>query len=194
MDTNLNQSIMRNLILQEIELIEPLDLLEQSQKEDSIAWVLSGAELCRIEKPATPRKHLVSYFVVWHDEQILLVDHKNAQLWLPPGGHVEPGEHPRQCVAREAQEELGLQAQFLFKGPLFITCTETVGLTAGHVDVSLWYVLQGDKTKTFVFDVEEFSQINWFDHTEIPWHKCDPHLSRFMKKLRLSRQVLENSV
>lgn len=37
----------------------------------------------------------MSYFLVASDTQVLLVDHKNAQLWLPTGGHVEPGEHPR---------------------------------------------------------------------------------------------------
>ena len=46
-------------------------------------------------KPATPPKHLVSYVVPTDPEtgDILLVDHRNAQLWIPPGGHVDPGEH-----------------------------------------------------------------------------------------------------
>jgi 8-oxo-dGTP pyrophosphatase MutT (NUDIX family) len=39
---------------------------------------------------------------------VLLVDHKNARLWLPTGGHVEEGEDPRATVVRELKEELGL--------------------------------------------------------------------------------------
>ena len=41
-------------------------------------------------------------------DHVLLVDHRMAQLWLPNGGHVEPGEHPRDTVVRELKEEIGL--------------------------------------------------------------------------------------
>ena len=42
------------------------------------------------------------------DGGVLLVNHINAGLWLPPGGHVEPDEHPAQTASREALEELGI--------------------------------------------------------------------------------------
>jgi 8-oxo-dGTP pyrophosphatase MutT (NUDIX family) len=42
------------------------------------------------------------------DGRILLVDHVNAGLWLPPGGHVEVDEDPGLTARREIQEELGL--------------------------------------------------------------------------------------
>jgi 8-oxo-dGTP pyrophosphatase MutT (NUDIX family) len=50
-------------------------------------------------------RHLVSY-VVLRDQygRILLVDHVNAGLWLPPGGHVEPDEDPEVTARREARE------------------------------------------------------------------------------------------
>ena len=119
------------MILQEVESIEPFDALESQQKSETLAWILSGAQLCRTEKPSTPPCHLVSYFVVVDGDYILLVDHKNAGLWLPTGGHVEPDEHPRETVLREAKEELSIEAKFLFlQKPLFITSTTTVGQTA----------------------------------------------------------------
>ncbi|MEU4312510.1 NUDIX domain-containing protein [Nocardia sp. NPDC024068] len=31
-----------------------------------------------------------------------------AGLWLPPGGHVEPDEHPARTACREVAEELGI--------------------------------------------------------------------------------------
>lgn len=31
-------------------------------------------------------------------------------MWLPPGGHVEPGEDPWQTVVRECREELHIDA------------------------------------------------------------------------------------
>lgn len=109
---------------------------------DVLSWIDSGVELCRLEKPAVPPKRLLSYFAVVDNEHILLVDHINVELWLPTGGHVEPGEHPGITVLREAKEELSMEADFLHDKPLFLTVTETVG----HIDVSIWYTLRGGRT------------------------------------------------
>src|SRR5687767_6375732 len=91
---------MRAVVRAELEAIVPFDALESEHLSDALDWVDSGAELFRVAQPATPPKHLVSYFAVVDSEHILLVDHKNAQLWLPAGGHVEPLEHPRATVER----------------------------------------------------------------------------------------------
>jgi 8-oxo-dGTP diphosphatase len=121
----------RRQIRSELAAIEPFDALESEHLADALAWVDSGVGLVRVEKPATPPKHLVSYFAVVDVDRVLLVDHKNAGLWLPAGGHVEAGEHPRQTVERELQEELGFTTEHPIEAPLMVTCTTTVGLTAG---------------------------------------------------------------
>lgn len=101
-------------IIQEISNIQPLDRLENQHIEDTLTWIKSGASIFRIQKPDIPPKHLVSYFVLLDivQQKLLLVDHKMAKLWLPPGGHVEVDEHPRTTVIRECEEELGIQANF----------------------------------------------------------------------------------
>jgi 8-oxo-dGTP pyrophosphatase MutT (NUDIX family) len=121
---------------------------------------------------------------------LLLVDHKKAGLWLPSGGHVEPDEHPRATVSRELWEELRLHADFLFPQPIFLTLTETVGTTAGHTDVSLWYVVRGDERSQIAYDHDEFEQIAWFPLTALPLERSDPYMERFAAKLRhcLTRQ------
>lgn len=43
--------------------IRPLDSLEQEHIDFVLCWIESGSELVRIEQPATPDIHLVSYFV-----------------------------------------------------------------------------------------------------------------------------------
>ncbi len=174
---------MRVAIREEVDLIQPLDGLERETKIDVLAWIDSGAELCRREKPATPPKHLISYFAVVDGDHILLVDHINAELWLPTGGHVDPGEHPRDTALREAREELSLDGKFLKEGPVFITITETVGKTAGHTDVSLWYVLRGDRNSSLVFDTSEFHDAQWFHKDDVPLDRTDKHMSRFLQKL-----------
>jgi 8-oxo-dGTP diphosphatase len=173
----------RQHIRSEIASIAPLDQLEVRHLADALAWVDSGVELIRQAKPATPPKHLVSYFAVVDGPHILLVDHKNAQLWLPAGGHVEPGEHPRETVIRELREELGFAAAQDIGAPVMVTCTETVGLTAGHTDVSLWYVVRASQAQAIRFDSNEFNAVKWFAFSDIPFKRSDPHMARFVKKL-----------
>ncbi|WP_295990299.1 NUDIX hydrolase [Rugamonas sp.] len=175
---------MRAEIRAEITAISGLDYIERQHIDRAIAWIDSGAQLCRIAKPATPPIHLVAYFVVVDDGHLLLVDHKNAQRWLPTGGHVDAGEHPRVTVARELAEELGIGAPHAIGPPLMLTCTATVGLTAGHTDVSLWYVIHGSRAQTLTFDDSEFHEVRWFAFDAIPLDRTDPHLPRFVQKLR----------
>jgi 8-oxo-dGTP diphosphatase len=177
---------MRAAIRDELESIDPLDALERQHRDEALAWVDSGAPLFRTAKPATPPRHLVSYIAVLDDEAILLVDHKDARLWLPPGGHVEEGEHPRSTVAREVREELGFDPAHEIAAPLMVTCATTVGVSSGHTDVSLWYVVKASRTQPMTFDAREFNGIQWFEFGETPPSRSDPHLARFLRKLAQS--------
>lgn len=179
---------MRNEIRQLIASIKPFDALETEHISNALQWVDSDVEIFRIEKPATPPKHLVSYFILvdLRTKKILLVDHIKAGLWLPAGGHVEKDEHPNTTVEREIQEELNLTADFVDKNPFFITQTVTIGKTAGHTDVSFWYVLKADSTKKIIYDPGEFNGYKWFDYKEIldtDILEFDPHMHRFTHKL-----------
>jgi len=176
---------MRERIRDLISAIRPLDYIEKQHIDFVLNWIQSGVEIFRTEKPATPPIHLVSYFLIFSPEEskVLLVDHKKAQLWLPPGGHVEPGEDPKETVLREAKEELGIETDFLFEEPLFLTVTNTVGNVAQHIDVSLWYVLKLHSDDPITYDKDEFHQIRWFGIDQIPFEKSDPHLRRFIEKM-----------
>lgn len=166
--------------------IKPHDSLEQQHIDDTISWIQSGEPIYRISKPDNPDKHLVSYFMMFdQDEQkILLVDHKKAGLWLPAGGHVEIDEDPADAAARECMEELFVRAEFWVQQPIFLTQTVTVGKTAGHIDVSLWYLIKGKAHQEYQYDPEEFSAIKWFGLDELPYEYSDPHMKRFISKLK----------
>jgi 8-oxo-dGTP pyrophosphatase MutT (NUDIX family) len=114
---------------------------------------------------------------------VLLADHRNAQLWLPTGGHVDDGEHPRTTVVRELQEELGFAAPHPVGPPLMLTASTTVGLTAGHTDMSLWYLIRSTQQQPIVFDAREFLSVRWFRFDQVPLARCDPHMGRFLRKL-----------
>jgi 8-oxo-dGTP diphosphatase len=177
-------------IAEDVDTIVPHDELEQKHQQEVSVWLRSGANPFRLKKPDVPPKHLVSYFVLVDPEHrsILLVDHIKAQLWLSSGGHVKLNESPRDAVVREAEEEFGIRAIFLNNNekPLFITVTRTVGLTPGHLDVSLWYLLRGSIHDTVRYDRSEFTDVEWYTFDEILQTDpliFDPHLQRFTAKL-----------
>lgn len=185
---------MRLDIQQLIKNIQPLDNIEQDHIDDSIEWIDSGEEIFRIEKPDIPPKHLVSYFVLVDIavKKLLLLDHIKAELWLPSGGHVEKNEHPKTTVEREIGEELNLKADFVSPVPFFITQAVTVGKTAGHTDVSLWYLLRGDSSQPVNYEQGEFNGYKWFKFKEILEEESkifDPHMQRFTKKLLVSNLI-----
>jgi 8-oxo-dGTP diphosphatase len=177
---------MRDRIAEIVTTIEQLDELEGTHRDSTLEWIRSGAPIFRTAKPDVPPKHLVSYFALVDQQRgkLLLVDHRLAGLWLPSGGHVEPDEDPHTTVVRELAEELNLAAEFVRDSPLFITVTRTVGQEGGHTDVSLWYLLRGDISRAIEFDRGEFHGVQWFGFDEIPFERSDPHLCRFVEKMR----------
>ncbi|WP_330253642.1 NUDIX domain-containing protein [Nocardia sp. NBC_00565] len=170
-----------------VDRIDPIDALEHQHIADTLAWLASTDDVFRRVKPDTPARHLVSYVVLVDPRTrgVLLGRHRLAGLWLPTGGHIAPGEHPLAAAAREATEELGIDPEFTVAGtePLFLTVTTTVGMDSGHQDVSLWYVIRGDRTREYTLDPGEFSDAHWWDIDTFDHPDSDPHFARFLAKL-----------
>ena len=62
------------------------------------------------------RHYTATGFVV-DKKSILLHWHNKLDMWLPPGGHIEPGEDPEQAIIREVLEETGLAVKVINTGP-----------------------------------------------------------------------------
>ena len=176
--------------------IEPIDDLAWEHRRDALSWLAETDDIFRRVKPRTPSPHLVSYFLLVdrEAESVLLCDHRLSGLWLPTGGHVEPGEHPLATVQREVVEELGITAQpdqAWGDRPFFLTMTETVNSPATrHVDVSLWFALAGYVGQRLQPDQREFTQVRWWAPAELSRNGLsgfEPHLLRALAALGLTR-------
>lgn len=176
--------------------IDPFDDIEQGHRSDTLAWIDSGAPLWRTAKPATPPTHLVAYSVLIDPikQQVLLVDHRSAGLWLPTGGHIDQEEDPAAAAGRELTEELGIEARPLpaiGAGPLMVTVATTVGGAEPHEDVSLWYGFAASVDTPLTPDPREFADVAWWPIDAVSHGlatRFDPNIPRFLAKLgRLPR-------
>jgi 8-oxo-dGTP pyrophosphatase MutT (NUDIX family) len=175
-----------------VRAIRPLDEVGEAHRVETLAWLASTDDVYRRVKPATPSPHLVCYFLLVdrYAGAVLLCDHRLAGLWLPTGGHVEPGELPWAAVVREAGEELGITAvpdRLTGSQPFFVTVTETVGaLETRHVDVTLWFALSGRVGQALQPDDREFAGLRWWPATdlrEVDRGRFEQHLPRALAAL-----------
>lgn len=186
---------MRHKIRQTLARIEPWDEVERRAIADTLAWIDSGVEICRLQKPATPPKHLISYALVvdFENDALLLVDHRKSKLWLPAGGHLDPGESPAACAKRELQEELRIEWEPLSDTPFFLSIAETVEQPVVHTDVALWYLFWGECGQQFDYDQREFFGIKWFSMRSIPYSHTDRNMERAVQKLLAKSNKVYNT-
>ena len=187
----MNGDLLHDEIRSLIARLVPADALEAEHCREALAWLDSTDDIFRRIAPRTPSPHLVSYFLLADHVQrsVLLADHRKAGLWLPSGGHVEPGEHPVTTVRREVQEELGVPAVFspvTGQRPIFVTVTQTASPVHRHTDVSLWFVLSSGANQPLKPDPREFREVRWWSPDDIGQADpalFDPHLNRMLAKL-----------
>jgi mutator protein MutT len=76
---------------------------------------------------------IVTAGIIWRDGLVLIAQRKRdsrveASKWEFPGGKLDPGETMEACLAREIQEELGLDIEV---GKLYATNTHTYDIPSG---------------------------------------------------------------
>jgi hypothetical protein len=53
----------------------------------------------------------------------------------------------------------------------------------------LWYLVNAKRSQAMTYDAQEFNGIKWFELSEAPLDRTDPHLERFLLKLRSIESV-----
>jgi len=149
-------------------LVNQINLLRQKSYVDNevanqfLQRIGSGEKLLQKENPSD---HFCSFMVPLNrkTKSIYMGHHIKANLWIPPGGHIEPGETPVQTIKREFLEELGyrLTNNKIELFDLGVTLINNPSRRC-KVHYDLWYIVEVKKID-FIFDKAEFYDARWFE-------------------------------
>lgn len=112
-----------------------------------------------------PIDHFCSFFVPVYlpTVEIYVGHHIKANEWIPPGGHIEPGELPLDTVKREFIEELKYKLSDekieLFDMDLMHIKKSVVRPCKIHRD--FWYYVLMTEKSDYVYDKGEFHDASW---------------------------------
>ena len=182
LESDIPQEI-REGYLSAISSILPFDEAEALDLSVVLKWLKESSSL---NKPHNMDRHLGVLCPVLSPDfrSTFLINHKKAQMWLPPGGHVDFGVTLEQAASDELREELGIKnPQSLYQNPIFLTQTLTQGLNAGHIDITSWYPFRGDPNANYNIQEKEASQGKWIPISEILAHPQYSNLHRGYAKL-----------
>lgn len=114
-------------------------------------------------------------------QKVLFVHHKKYDLWLQPGGHIEPDENPIQAAIREAEEETGIDISpflqpgerideyaFPFPAPAFMVEEKIppYGDTPEHFHLDMVYVIHLPDVVEARLEIDKANDIGWFTREE----------------------------
>ncbi|WP_433228253.1 NUDIX hydrolase [Actinomadura formosensis] len=127
--------------------------------------------------------------------RVLLVHHNRFGKWVPPGGHIEPGETFAETAVREFKEETGLLVEALSSQPVihppddnatpepvpFYADLEREGFRVPAI-VQFFYVRRITDDQELQAQLEEVHDAKWFtlgDLDDLPTFEQVRSLARF---------------
>lgn len=122
-----------------------------------------------ISRDENPTSHFGVFFLPYNPKTktVFITHHKKAGTWIPPGGHVDLGEHPSETFVREIGEELGADtSKIVPPDPFFFSIFELTNpnrICKIHFDI--WYLFKTDGVD-FHVDPSEFHETRWVSFPE----------------------------
>ena len=104
--------------------------------------------------------HITGSAIVVGKRGVVLHLHKRLNIWLQPGGHIEPGETPADGALREAREETGLNVRHPDNGPILVHLDVHPG-PRGHTHLDVRYIVMADDVEPAP-GANESQNVAWF--------------------------------
>lgn len=115
----------------------------------------------------TQKPQVGTAIIIMKYDKVLLMKRKGphgAGTWSPPGGHLDFGETPEACAAREAKEEVGLEVRDLqFRG-----VTNDVFEESDRHYITLWLEAGSFSGEAVIVSEQEVEEIGWFSWEALP--------------------------
>ena len=105
--------------------------------------------------------------IITKNDQVLLMKRKGVHgigTWSTPGGHLDSGETPEQCAAREAKEEVGLDVVEI----RFRALTNDIFNTTGKHYITIWMEGNSISNEPVIAAEDEVAEIGWFAWDSLP--------------------------
>ena len=113
------------------------------------------------DRPEVPRVGVGC--IVARDGRLLLV-RSHRGLWSTPGGHLDFGESPAECAARETLEETGVRVTSVE----FVAITNDVMTDPRRHYITIWMRGDADDSEPVLGDPAEVSAVGWFAPDAMP--------------------------
>lgn len=170
-------------ILAELHLLQHASYYNSPVLEQFVARLNHHSGLVRAQNP---HDHYVVFFLPIHipTQQVFLGHHKKANLWIPPGGHIEPQEAPRTTVKREVKEELQFEADDSHIQIFDLSITHCTPGSACTIHYDLWYALEMKEPYNFLYEQREFYNARWMSVTEAIQITPDPDRIAILQHLK----------
>lgn len=104
-----------------------------------------------------------------------------AGLWELPGGKIEPGETPQECLARELAEELEMVAEV----------GEVLATTTYHYDHGSFEMIALQATRASDFELRVHDEYAWVPMESVAEYPLAPADVDLVRQLKASREVAQ---